>query len=321
MYNNIVIITTLKRHTMKIIIDEREISLYNKCIEAKQTYPPDYPSISITKTVLAIGDISILTDDNKDIAIIERKTLADLLASIKDGRYEEQSYRLIHSTKIHPHNIIYLIEGGIFSLDFKERKLIHSIITSINHFKGMTVIKTSNVAESAEFILSFADKVTRNLAKKQMPKYSAFTTVSSAPLLLEKPSITVLASPGDPINGDLPPTTVANESVETTVKCSQEETPIPDATAESYVSVVKKVKKENLTPENIGAVFLSQIPLISSVTANAIMVKYNNSLGNLIEDLKTNPSCLNGIYTEKDGKKRKIGANVVKNVRLFLLGI
>jgi len=298
MYNNIVIITTLKHHAMKIIIDEREISLYNKCIEAKQTHPPDYPSISITKTVLAIGDISILTDDNKDIAIIERKTLADLLASIKDGRYEEQSYRLIHSTKIHPHNIIYLIEGGIFSLDFKERKLVHSIITSINHFKGMTVIKTSNVAESAEFILSFADKVTRNLAKKQMPKYSAFTTV-----------------------GNLPPTTVANESVETTVKCSQEETPIPDATAESYVSVVKKVKKENLTPENIGAVFLSQIPLISSVTANAIMVKYNNSLGNLIEDLKTNPSCLNGIQTEKDGKKRKIGANVVKNVRLFLLGV
>ena len=86
---------------MKIIIDERENILYDKCIELKQTHAEDYPSITITKTMLAIGDISIITDDKKDITIIERKTLADLLASIKDGRYEEQSYRLIHSTKIH----------------------------------------------------------------------------------------------------------------------------------------------------------------------------------------------------------------------------
>lgn len=291
---------------MKIIIDEREKSLYDKCIEIKEANSTDYPSITITKTLLAIGDISIITDDKKDITIIERKTLSDLLASIKDGRYEEQSYRLIHSTKIHTHNIIYLIEGGIFSLGFKERKLVHSVITSINHFKGMTVIKTANVTESAEFILSFADKVTRNLAKKQMPKYSAFTTVHSAPLFLEP--ITNPSS-NEQQSSELP----------SLLKCSQEETPISETTTESYVNVVKKVKKENLTPENIGAVFLSQIPLISSITASAIMAKYNNSLGNLINDLKTNPACLDGIQTEKDGKKRKIGSNAVKNVCLFLL--
>lgn len=310
---------------MKIIIDEREKSLYDKCIEIKEANSTDYPSITITKTVLAIGDISIITDDKKDITIIERKTLADLLASIKDGRYEEQSYRLIHSTKIHTHNIIYLIEGGIFSLGFKERKLVHSVITSINHFKGMTVIKTSNVAESAEFILSFADKVTRNLAKKQMPKYSAFTTVHSAPLLLESvtnPTINeqtggVLTTPDSNIS--------LNDFVETATDISaplilsQEETPSLKTTSESYVNVVKKVKKENLTPSNIGAIFLSQIPLISSVTATAIMAKYNNSLSDLINDLKTNPTCLDEIQTEKDGKKRKIGSNAVKNVRLFLL--
>ena len=314
---------------MKIIIDEREKSLYDKCIEIKEANSTDYPSITITKTVLAIGDISIITDDKKDITIIERKTLADLLASIKDGRYEEQSYRLIHSTKIHTHNIIYLIEGGIFSLGFKERKLVHSVITSINHFKGMTVIKTSNVAESAEFILSFADKVTRNLAKKQMPKYSAFTTVHSAPHLLEpvtNPAINeqtgvVLTTPDSNISLNVfveTATDISNTSAPLIL--SQEETPNNlETRSESYVNVVKKVKKENLTPSNIGAVFLSQIPLISSVTATAIMAKYNNSLSDLINDLKTNPACLGEIQTEKDGKKRKIGSNAVKNVRLFLL--
>jgi len=303
---------------MKIIIDEREKALYDKCIEIKQTHSGEYNSLLVTKTILAIGDISIVTDDKKDITIIERKTLADLLSSIKDGRYEEQSYRLIHSTKIHTHNIIYLIEGGIFSLGFKERKMVYSAITSINHFKGMTVIKTSNVTESAEFVLSFADKVNRNLEKKQMPKYAAFTTVMSAPVILEQAVSTLPNSK---------PVVIENESKEVSDNSiiieshSQDETQTIDTTIESYVNVVKKVKKENLTPENIGAVFLSQIPLISSVTANAIMAKYNNSLSNLIDDLKINPKCLDGIQSEKDGKKRKIGSNAVKNVRLFLLGV
>jgi hypothetical protein len=86
------------------------------------------------------------------------------------------------------------------------------------------------------------------------------------------------------------------------------------------VNVVKKAKKDNLTPTNIGSIFLSQIPLISSITAQAIMKEYNNSLIDLIKNLETNPKCLEGIYTEKNGKKRKLGANVIKNIRLYLSG-
>jgi len=287
---------------MKIVIDERETLLYDKCIEIKNSYIDNYETIIITKKILPIGDILITTDENKDIVIIERKTLNDLLASINDGRYEEQSHRLLHSSGIHNHNIVYLIEGGIFSLSFKQRKLVYSTVTSINHFKGMTVIKTANVTDSAEFILSFTEKVHRNLLKKRIPKYYSIPSVSSAPFFLEK------------IENDS--TTVDNEMIQT----NQEETPNPEMSEHSYVNVVKKVKKENLTPSNIGAVFLSQIPLISSVTANAIMEKYNNSLSSLIEELKINPNCLDGIQSEKDGKKRKIPSNSVKNIRLFLLG-
>ena len=47
-----------------------------------------------------------------DFLIIERKSLSDLIASIKDGRYNEQSYRLIHSSGLYRHHIVYLIEGG-----------------------------------------------------------------------------------------------------------------------------------------------------------------------------------------------------------------
>lgn len=301
---------------MKIVIDEREHLLYEKCIgligEGGNLYSPN--NMHISKTTLTIGDIHILTEDNKDVVIIERKTLSDLLSSIKDGRYDEQSHRLIHSSGMHPHNIIYLIEGGLSSLSFEKRKLVHSVITSINHFKGMTVIKTANVLESAEFILSFADKTMRNFAKKQTPKYCTGVVPLQNSYIEQLNDKKCIA--------EEPPTPQSPQSHQSHPATGQIIDALPDQVTEhNYVSVVKKVKKDNLTPNNIGAVFLSQIPHVSSVIANAVMVKYQYSINVLIKELEKNPDCLNNLQTEKDGKKRKIGSNVVKNIRIFLLGV
>ena len=63
-----------------------------------------YKNITIEKENLPIGDIIIYSDEGEEIAIIERKTLADLAASIRDGRYSEQSYRL-NNCKLHNHAI------------------------------------------------------------------------------------------------------------------------------------------------------------------------------------------------------------------------
>jgi hypothetical protein len=41
-------------------------------------------------------------------------------------------------------------------------------------------------------------------------------------------------------------------------------------------TVVKKEKCKNITPENIGAIFLCQIPLVHSVSAVAIMQKFSS---------------------------------------------
>jgi hypothetical protein len=41
-----------------------------------------------------------------------------------------------------------------------------------------------------------------------------------------------------------------------------------------YCSVIKKVKKENITPDNIGEIMLCQIPGISSTTAIAILKEF-----------------------------------------------
>ena len=81
---------------MKIIIDIREQKLYDQCWSILCSQPTP-TTIQLEKDTLTLGDIHIKTDDDIDVLIIERKTFPDLISSIKDGRYEEQSYRLLNT--------------------------------------------------------------------------------------------------------------------------------------------------------------------------------------------------------------------------------
>lgn len=118
---------------------------------------------------LPLGDI-ILHDpaQEKDIVLFERKTLADLAASIRDGRYKEQSFRLIESaatTGFNTHHIVYIIEGDLSRYDERHTQItktaLQSAMVSLMYYKGFSVIRTMNVAETADFILHFADKVAK----------------------------------------------------------------------------------------------------------------------------------------------------------------
>ena len=145
---------------MKIIIDEREHSLYEKC----QLLSNQYKNIVLSKEVLPLGDIFLKTNDDIDILLIERKSFSDLLSSIKDGRYEEQSYRLLNSSGLPPHSIFYLLEG-LFSQLYNpnDKKIILSSMTSLQYFKGFSMIRTSSIGETAEVVLAMADKIERDL--------------------------------------------------------------------------------------------------------------------------------------------------------------
>ena len=122
---------------------------------------------------LPLGDV-ILHDPSqgqglgRDIVIFERKTLADLAASIRDGRYKEQSFRLIEtaaSTGFHTHNIVYIIEGDLARYDERHTQItktaLQSAMVSLMYYKGFSVVRTMNVGETADFILHFADKVAK----------------------------------------------------------------------------------------------------------------------------------------------------------------
>ena len=85
---------------MLLKVDVRE----NKLIKLLHNLNSEH-SFTIKVESLHLGDIIICDDDGNELILIERKSLADLASSIRDGRYAEQSYRLAEYP-VHNHNIV-----------------------------------------------------------------------------------------------------------------------------------------------------------------------------------------------------------------------
>ena len=158
---------------MRIRIDNREHDLL-KHIKELILNIPLFKELEVLVENLPLGDIIISNKEN-DKLYIERKTINDLSASIKDGRYEEQSYRL--NGLNHPnHNIIYLIEGDINRVNrFKDNKMekltLYSSIFSLNYYKGFSVIRTFSIDETAIFICNTANKLRKGETENKQPYY------------------------------------------------------------------------------------------------------------------------------------------------------
>ncbi len=302
---------------MKVIIDERETELFEKCESLiRSSRIPS--SIQLSKEVLDLGDVLIKTDDDKEVLLIERKSFQDLLASIKDGRYEEQSYRLLHSSGFPPHSVFYLVEGMFAQLRAPlEKKIIMSAITTMQFFKGFSVQRTSTVHESAEWLLHFAEKIERNFSKGVIPYYLTrpFRKYFTPPNREQ-----ILQSADESMKTENPQTTITESSIQhvLSVETNGDVITEPVQTSADYCHVVKKVKKENVTPENIGEIILCQIPGISSVTAIAIM-KHFNHFTHFIEELAKNPACIENLTTETNGKVRKISKKSIESIRSYLM--
>ena len=288
---------------MKIVIDERERDLYEALYALLHSQTTPLP-IQLQKDVLVLGDISIRRDeDDKEWVLLERKTLKDLVASIKDKRYEEQSYRLTHSTSpdFQLHNVCYLVEGVLNTIRNPiERKMILGAMASLYFFKGFQVMRTSSVQDTAEWILTLASKIERGMAEGKLPWFIRWEPVSKLDTE-NSPNSSITPSP--PIL-ELTPNPVSVPFIERE----------PD---KAYCSVVKRVKGANVTPENIGEIILCQIPTVGPETAIAIMLKYEHSLQSLIHHLETEgKTCLEGIT---DNKGRKISKTCIENIHRYLL--
>jgi ERCC4-type nuclease len=294
---------------MIIKVDSREQDLLQK-IQYFVSTIPIFKSIQVETHALPIGDIIICDNNQEEKVIIERKSVNDLLASIKDGRYEEQSYRLnglIH----HNHNIIYLIEGDIahvnrFKSDNKIEKLtLYSAIFSLNYYKGFSVLRSFSLEESATIICNMAYKLGKEITSSKKAFYSNFLSNKK----IEEKALSNEDSENIVNNED-------SEKNNTENKNNLEE---DKPNEKDYVSVVKKVKKENITPDNIGEIMLCQIPGVSAVTALIIMEKYH-SISNLIKEIELDENCLKDLSsTNSKGQTRKINKTSIANIVKFLL--
>jgi len=145
---------------MNIKVDNREKTLWRLLTALKDDYGLQ---LTLEKTPLDIGD-AIIENGEEELVIIERKSLPDLASSIRDGRYQEQSYRL-DGSPVPNHNIVYLIEGRMGGYNPRFSKISHATLYvtmfCLQYFKGFSVTRTFDISETAEFILRIADKLSR----------------------------------------------------------------------------------------------------------------------------------------------------------------
>ena len=252
--------------TIRIIVDNREKKLIPLINSLNKDYDYNY-EIIVDK--LDIGDIIIKKDEEERI-IIERKSFSDLAGSLRDGRYQEQSFRL-NSVNLHNHNIIYLIEGNRDNYSNRYSKVPFSTLLvtmfCIQYYKGFSVFQTRNLVETAEYILRISNKLSRE--KKREAYY--------------------LKDNNKVVQG------------------------------KTYTDVIKREKKSNITPENIGEIILSQIPGISSKSSKAIMSNFE-SLHDMLIKLKQDKHCLDEInIVTNNGSKRRISQSVKNSVIKYLL--
>jgi len=87
----------------------------------------------------------------------------------------------------------------------------------------------------------------------------------------------------------------------------------------NYCEVIKKEKKNNITPANIGEIMLSSIPGVSSKSAITIMREYR-TIKNLIKEIELNKNCLDEIKIIcENGTARKISKTCIENIKNFLI--
>lgn len=123
-----------------------------------------FPELTIQTPNLEIGDIMFVNSETEQpYLVLERKTLADLASSNRDGRYREQRARLL-SMKGQGVSVGYLLEAGsgfttgldkVFTGNVKE-SLLAIILLRLQTRHGLPVFQVQNTAGSATMICLLA---------------------------------------------------------------------------------------------------------------------------------------------------------------------
>ena len=205
---------------MMIYVDTRERKLYPLINSLNENF-------NIQSYTLDLGDIVVKDKEDHEVFIIERKSVADLAASIIDGRYKEQSFRL-SNCGIEIHRVIYIIEGNLDNIPrnspIKNKKTLNSAILTLSLQKGFTVYHTQTIVETAELILLLTEQSNKAERKsdcdatddysrvcKRVKKANITPTVATEILLGQIPGVSI--SVAKAIVSDFPTMEIVIETI------------------------------------------------------------------------------------------------------------
>ena len=118
---------------------------------------------------LYCGDF-IIEIDKVPVVVIERKTLPDLVSSIRDGRYRTQKAKLKEQ---YPNtSMIYLIEGSFdyhptvpLYIEGMEKYSVISSIVNTQIRDKINVVHTNNLEDTFDFLLALLIRICKNPVK------------------------------------------------------------------------------------------------------------------------------------------------------------
>jgi len=145
-------------HT-RIVVDDRE----TRCgiVEILETIGP----VSVTVKRLACGDYEV---DGK--LLFERKTMIDLVASIKDGRIFKQGCKLAQSDK----RSIIILEGTSNDLvsSGMRRESIQGALITLTVFLGIPLLRSRDLQETANLML-YTARQNQSIASGALHRHGA----------------------------------------------------------------------------------------------------------------------------------------------------
>jgi ERCC4-type nuclease len=131
---------------MVLYLDYRESRLLEECVKLKG----EHPSLVVETKNLEVGDMTF------SHYLVERKTWSDLEASIKDGRYHEQSFRL-ETAQANGFKIYYMLEGSLLTYTGSlARDALLSAMFNMTK-KGFFVLQPANVEETARYLMRMVE--------------------------------------------------------------------------------------------------------------------------------------------------------------------
>lgn len=120
-------------------------------------------SVNLDVKQLEIGDFQIWIDEELK-CIIERKSIADLEASVKDGRWREQKSRIRESLPNIP--LLYIIEGqlpdNLYNDDTILKKMINGCIIGASIQDDIPFIYTKSIEDTQKALLCIIHRVEKN---------------------------------------------------------------------------------------------------------------------------------------------------------------